>query len=103
MKQLVFVILLLAVVAAFLPASVSAQDMVTIYVEVRAGDTWSSIALRYGTTASTVRALNPGFGHMIPGALVEVPVRTRPARPMRCTSSYWPSRLCQFLPEFSGE
>lgn len=97
--RLVFIVLLLSVVVALLPAPVSAQDTVTIYVEVRTGDTWSTIARRYGTTTSVVRALNPGFGHLFPGSLVEVPVRTKP-QPMRCTSSYWPSRLCQFLPEF---
>lgn len=97
-----FLILALAVMVAILPAPVSAQDTVTIYVEVRPGDTWSTIAHRYGTEASVVRALNPGFGHLFPGSLVEVPVRTKPAksRPMQCTSSYWPSILCQFLPEF---
>lgn len=95
--KLVYAVVLLAILVALLPASAGAQDVVTIYVEVRPGDTWSTIARRYGTTTSVVRALNPGFGRLFPHSLVEVPVR---AKPMECVSSYWPSRLCQFMPEF---
>lgn len=93
------VLLMVALLVVLLPATVQAdggtgQTWVVIYHTVRPGDTWHSIASKYGASAIQIANLN-GNRTLVAGQSVKVAVRAavpRAANAAKYSSPVYPLR-----------